>query len=185
MYFVLEQERETAFMVSFEDANPGHDLKWSMGRLIPPDEKPSGLKLTVEEVRDAYPDYFTEVPVDFCSRRMRERLEAVGVDNIDYHPVEMVDEATGKHIDKYFAMNVLGRIVCMDRQRSQFTEWRKRIARIQSLVLDPAAIQGMRVFRMNEYPDVIVVDGDVAEALRGLPGVALRPAEGWSDAHRF
>lgn len=174
MYFVLEPDRETAFMVAFKQANRGHDLKWVMGSLMYPDEQPAGLKLIVDEPRDEYPDFFTDIPAPFCSRRMKERLEAAGV-----------ERESGRRIDGYFAINVIGRIACMDRQRSQFTEWRKRVSRIQSLVLDPAAIQGMRVFRPNEYPAVILVDGDVAEALRGLPGVTLRPAEGWTDAHRF
>lgn len=185
MYFVLEQDRETSFMAVFEDANPGHDLKWCKGSSIEPDEQPSNLKLIVDEPRDEYPDFFTDVPATFCSQRMRARMEAAGVDNIEYYPVEMTERGSGKRIDGYFAINVIGRMACMDRQRSKFTEWRKRIARIQSLALDEGAIQGMKVFRPHEYLAVILVDENVAESIRGLPGVDLRPAEGWGDGHRF
>ena len=185
MYFVMEHDRETSFMTAFKDDNPGHDLKWAMGRPIEPDEQPSGLKLIVDEPRDEYPDFFTDLPAAFCSQRLRERLEAAGVDSIDYYPIEMVERDSGRRIDGYFAINVLGRIACMDRQRSKFTEWRKRIIRIQSLALDESAIQGMKVFRPHEYLAVILVDGDVTESIRGLPGVDVRPAEGWGDCHRF
>ncbi|OJT24240.1 hypothetical protein BO221_13750 [Archangium sp. Cb G35] len=184
MYFVLEENREYAFMASFSDENPGHDAKWMMGKLLEPDDNPSGLKLKIEEPRDVYPDFFTEVPAFFCSQRMRDRLKAAGVDNVEFYPLEMV-EPSGKRIEEYFVINVIGRLACMDRERSQFKEWRKRITRIQSLALDMSAIKGLKVLRLHEYPELILVSEDVAEALRDLPGVSLKPAEGWSDAHRF
>lgn len=185
MYFVLEEDREYAFMAAFEDANPGHDLKWMMGQPIGVDEKPSKLKLTIEEPLDQYPDFFTETPVTFCSKRLQDRLKAAGVDNIEYYPVDMVDKSGKRQIDGYFAMNVIGRIKCMDRQRSKFTEWDERVARIHSLSLKKSAMKGLKVFRPDEYQEIILVSADVGEALRGLPGVLLMPAEGWSDTHRF
>jgi hypothetical protein len=184
MYFVLEQDRGTVFMAFAHDDNPGHDLKWSMGRLIEPDEQPRNLAVIVEDARERYPDFFTVVPTTFCSQRMRDALNAAGADNIEYYPVEM-QEPSGKRLDGYFAMNIIGRIECMDRERSEFTEWRKRIARIQSLSLNASAPKGVKIFRPHEYPDIILISEDVAEAIRGFPGVSLMAAEGWSDAHRF
>lgn len=184
MYYLLEEDRGYAFMASLKDDNPGHDAKWMMGRLLEPDDKPAGLKLTIDEPRERYPDFFTEVPAFFCSQRLRDRLKAAGVDNVEFYPLEMV-ERSGKRIEGYFAINIIGRLACMDRERSQFTEWRKRITRIQSLALDMSAIKGFKVLRLHEYPELILVSEDVAEAIRELPGVSLRPAEGWNDAHRF
>lgn len=184
MYFVLEEDRAYAFMAVFEDANPGHDAKWMMGRLMEPDDKPSQLKLTIEEAPERYPDFFTEVPAFFCSQRLRDRLKAAGVDNVEFYPVDMAEQS-GRRVEGYFAMNIIGRIACMERERSKFTEWRKRVTRIQSLALDESAIKGLKIFRPHEYPEAIIVSKDVAEALRDLPGVLLQPAEGWSDAHRF
>lgn len=184
MYYVLEEDRRYAFMASLKDDNPGHDAKWMMGRRLEPDDRPAGLKLMIEESREGYPDFFCEVPAFFCSERLRDRLKAVGADNLEFYPLDMI-EPSGKRIEGYFAFNVIGRLACMDHERSQFTQWRNRIVRIQSLALNLSATKGLKILRLNEYPELVLVSEDVAEAIRELAGVSLRPAEGWSDAHRF
>lgn len=184
-YFALEQDRDTAFMAAFEEAEPGHDLKYMSGRLISPEEQPKELTVFVDDPPDTYPDFFWTIRAVFCSQRMRERLTAAGVDNVEYFPVRIVEEESGREVPGYYLMNIVARISALDRDRAKVTEWRKRITRVQSLALNDAAIGGTKVFRLHEYPGIVFVSDDVAAAVRSLPGVALRPAEGWNDAHRF
>ena len=119
-----------------------------------------------------------------CSLKFRNRLDALGVNNVGYIPIDIIEES-GTHVEGYFAMNIIGRLRCMDRSRSQFTFWRNRITRIQSLSLDIMAIHDCSIFRLHEYPELVLVEDRVATQLRDMPGVSLLPAEGWSDEHLF
>jgi hypothetical protein len=73
----------------------------------------------------------------------------------------------------------------MDLQRSKHTTWEGKVARVQALAIDEVRTMGMKLFRLHEYPEVILVDQVVHDALRQFMGVRLTSAEGWSDHHRF
>lgn len=194
MYHVLEMDLEQAVMAAFEEARPGHDLKWLEGRLFGPDERPESPAVTLSEVYDDFdepgdpqeelPDFFELMRVCVGSQRFRAALTAAGVANVEYYPV-VIRSSPPREIGSYFALNVVGRVACMDMDRSDYTVHDGRVARIHSLALDEGAIHGLTIFRLHELPEIILVAQRVADALRDLQGVSLLPAEGWSDEHRF
>jgi hypothetical protein len=184
MYYVLDADREFAVQASFEEANPGHDLKWFMGRLMDETERPFDLKLHPVEPPEKYPDYFELMRVTIVSQKFKDALASAGVDNVEFFPVSIVDPSN-KAIGAHYAMNIAGRIACMDKARSKFTTWEGQVARIRSLALDESAIKGCKIFRLHENQTVPLLHEDVANTIRTLQGVLLKPAEGWSDKHRF
>jgi uncharacterized protein DUF1629 len=184
MYYVLDADRELAVQASFEEANPGPGLKWFMGRAMDADERPVDLKLVPTEPPEQYPDYFELRRVAIVSQKFKEALASVGVDNVEFFPVSIGSPAK-KAIGAHYAMNIVGRIACMDKTRSKFTTWEGQVARIRSLALDEIAIKGCKIFRLHENQTIPLLHEDVANAIRALQGVLLKPAEGWSDKHRF
>ena len=200
MYCVLEMDPEQAVMASFEEANPGHDLKWLMGSIPDTDTRPAGLRIMIDEPDDeyeepeaesadgnagpAYPDYFELMRVPIGSTRLKEALTRAGVDNIEYYPVPIVD-LSGQTVQGHYAMNIIGRLTCIDRAKSALVTDGGQIVRIKSLTLDTQKIHGAKVFRLHEYPEITIVSSDVADALHEMSGVLLLPAQGWSDEHRF
>jgi hypothetical protein len=184
MYYVLEAAPEHMVDGVFEEANPGHDIKWMVGQGMEPDEKPDELKILLDEPNEEYPDFFELVHTPFGSERFKKALAASGVDNVEFYPTPILDDS-GKVVASTLAMNILGRIACMDKTKSQVTRLGKRIVRIKSLAIDDGAIHGCKMFRIHERPSLILVSRDVADAIRELVGVTLLPAEGWSDSHLF
>lgn len=184
MYYVLDADRALAVDANFKEANPGHDLKWFMGRIMDADERPLDLMVVSTSPPQEYPDYFDLMRAIIVSQKFKDALASAGADNVEFFPVSIM-EPTKRPLGAYYALNIIGRIACMDRSRSKFTTWEEQVARIRSLAIDESAIKEIKILRLHEEPTVLLVDEDVASAVRGLKGVLLMPAEGWSDKYRF
>lgn len=190
-------------MALFQEDEPGHDLKWLFGAPMTVDV-PRNTSIVIDDDHDhdeydqgsdatsssdhddsEYPDFFDMMRAPIGSERLKFALERAGVDNVEFFPTT-IEEPSGKRLAGYYAMNIVGRISCVDSERSVFSKTStQKIVRIDSLVLREENIGGAKLFRLHEYPEIIVITEDVASAVRSLPGVLLSPATGWSDAHRF
>ena len=193
MYYVLEQDINHSVSASFLDANPGHHMKWYKGQQFEKDELPSNLQLHIDnddiEITDenedgVYPDFFTGIATAFCSEKTYQVLDKAGIQNIQYYPVVIIEEG-GRHVEGYYAMNILGRIACLDRSQSKCNYFEGEVVRIKSMVLEESLVHDIPIFRLHELPDTILVNEKVANLIAGLVGVHLSPAEGWNDNHLF
>jgi hypothetical protein len=165
-----------------------------MGSAFDHDDRPEDVLVKLSTRHDEYdepneplaelPDYFELMRAPIGSHRLREALTSAGADNVDYYPAA-IEASPPRDFGHYYALNVIGRISCMDMGQSKFTTYEDRVARVQNLILDEDSIQGARIFRIHEVPELIIVSDRVAEAIRALSGVALRPAQGWNDDHRY
>ncbi|WP_437277904.1 hypothetical protein WME90_42830 [Sorangium sp. So ce375] len=186
-------------MASFEEARPGHDLKWMHGQRFAFDVTPAGLKIILEEPFDEHmtdgeesegvqpetlPDFFELMRVPIGSGRLRNALLGAGVDNVEYYPALLV-ESSGRTMEGLQAMNVVGLVDAIDRGASALVSDDDQIVRIDALTLNERAIGDLKIFRLLGYRDILVVHPAVADAVRSLAGVRLSPAQGWSDEHRF
>ena len=120
------------------------------------------------------------------SAKFRKTLEGTGVDNVDYYPVRIVNEKTGKVYQDYFAANVLGSAACMDMDNSQFAPSLSNPDQVQSideLKLDPSRFPDFKLFRLAECSTIVLADESVKKAVEKakLRGVAFIPADGYSE----
>lgn len=132
------------------------------------------------------PDYVpTALPGMVLSARLRRTLEEAGVDNIDYYPARIHNTVTGATLDGYYVANLIGRVACLDRERSIVEPAPgipDALLEIYEMHLDYDRIGDLRMFRLHELPFVILVDEGVKEALERarITGVRLSPADGYS-----
>jgi hypothetical protein len=118
-----------------------------------------------------------------------EALKSAGVDNVDYYPAQIIDEASGETTSGYQAANIVGLVACVDREKSVYTMMpgfptdtigRNGVFEFKLLHLDHAKVRGAKMFRLFEKTSVIVVHEAVKEAIEkaGLRGLRLVPADG-------
>ncbi len=116
------------------------------------------------------------------STRLRELLDSLDIDNIEYYNLEMVEPRTGESFSDYKIANVVGLVDCVDRDKSDLKYFYDGdIKRIHKLVLDESRIpSGLHIFRLAGRTVLTVVHWSVKEAIEsaGLTGcVFYQPGE--------
>ncbi|WP_044967538.1 imm11 family protein [Sorangium cellulosum] len=183
MHYVLEPAPELDLVAGIEEPDAGLLPKYMQGVKLPPDEAATVKRVVVETPMDEYPDHFMTLHGPVVSRRFIEALSRNGIDNFDGYHARLI--CPNIEIESYFVWNVVGRIACIDHGRAEYTTYKEKIARIQSLAIDESRTHGAKLFRLDEAPAVLLVAHDVRKAFASLTGVVLTEAEGWSDDHWF
>jgi len=183
MYLVLEHVREFGIPVALTEANPGPDLKYLRGHKLDATEAPRNLRLVSDSPVAQLPDFVNAARAPVVSTRFREVLAGAGIDNVDYYDAPVSDP--DREIQGFAVMNIVGLVSCLDWTQAKVTQFRGKVARMKHLAIDPAKTEGFRMFRLHEYPEIILVHEGVATQMSGLTGASLSEAEGWNDAHVF
>lgn len=176
-YFLLRQDaRPDGWRVAFTD-----DLSLDAVRLGLPMVPPARpARVTLASAQTA-PSDFLEFPCPFVSDRMRQALDAAGVDNVEYFPA-LVDEQYGDGgvIAEYWVANVVGAVACASPLGGDVADGPDEVGPPAApFRVDPARAGGLGLFRLAEDRRLLVVSEPVADVLRaaGLRGVALQPPE--------
>jgi hypothetical protein len=99
--------------------------------------------------------------------KLRETLAAIGVDNLQYFPVQIVNPIENSSSDDYQICNIIGRIAAMDMAASKYTTFTllpEMLQFIQKLVLLPAKLAGHDLFRLHELQQIIIASDRVKRA---------------------
>jgi len=175
-YYLLEQDKRIAEIAGIgdvpEDIEP---LDWISGRRLPRPRDPLRLILA-----GASGEKMTDIIgglVTVFSSELKDLLARCGVDNIDYFPVELEHRVTQKLHTGYWLTNVIGRVACVDPQRSTIVPrpgGSKGI--LESFEVDSTKVGPLRLFRLDEKPTLIVIDAGLRAQLLDAPlnGVRLR-----------
>lgn len=119
--------------------------------------------------------------VPLHSPRLKELLEQLGLErDIQYLPVRVIGEKSGREVGVYYVANFLRRIPCLDLEHSiygrygehpedfrVFPEKIGEISHVLKAVLRREAIGDARLFRVDEWEYIVVIREDVKEAMEG------------------
>ncbi|AEI63720.1 imm11 family protein [Corallococcus macrosporus] len=105
------------------------------------------------------------------STRAREALETEGVtgDDFEYLPVILKDKRGRALKSRFYIVNPLQKIECMDRERSEFSASARtdKILSVQRLVVRHEQVPAeLKLFRLGEWPRVIVIRSDLVQRLQ-------------------
>jgi len=164
-YMEIEDWKKTE---GFED--------WSVGR--PAARRPEGpVEIDVVPYLDyrGGPDEFLDLNVPLMSKRLKETIQAAGVDNVNFHPVTLRNTVTGETYE-YFAFNLIGLVDAVDPGQSNITSHDGDFlgdSSITDLAVDEEAARGLLMFRLKQKFSVILVHRKVKEAVErvGIPSV--------------
>ncbi|WP_426756051.1 imm11 family protein [Myxococcus sp. Y35] len=103
------------------------------------------------------------------STRAREALEAEGVtgDDFEYLPVTLKDKRGRALKSRFYIVNPLQKVECMDRERSKFSAYEDEVLSVQRLVVRQEKVPAeLKLFRLGEWPQVIVIRSDLVQRLQ-------------------
>jgi hypothetical protein len=187
LYVMRSDNVDTGVMLMNRPVIPGHDdVRLDQGTRFDTPLPRFDFVLDAENQGEVFDFVWTTFPGLVMSARFRKVLEETGVDNLDYYPVRIVNEVTGKVKEDYFAANVLGRVACMDLEKSQYTKLiptSKQVHFIDEMYLDYSKVQGFKLFRLDESFPLVLADESVKKAVEKakLRGVRFVPADGYAD----
>jgi hypothetical protein len=129
---------------------------------------------------------FTVPDFDLHSPRLKALLEGLGLgSDIQYLPIRVMGEKSGREVGVYYVANFLRRIPCLDLERSiygrygehpedfeVFPEKIGQISHVWKAVLRRKEIGDARLFRVDEWDCIVVVREDVKRAMEeaGITG---------------
>jgi hypothetical protein len=188
MIYVMKSDSEdTGVMIMKRPVIPGHqDVSLDLGVRFEKQLPIFDFVMDEKSQGDVLDFVWTTFPGLVVSAKFRKTLEGHGVDNVDYYPVRIVNEKTGKVHQDYFAANVLGSAACMDMDNSQYAPSLLDPTQVQSIDefrLDSSRLPEFKLFRLAECSTIVLADESIKRAVEKakLRGVAFVPADGYSE----
>ena len=116
------------------------------------------------------------VPFTLMSDKIKTCLDSLGIKNIDFYPVRLLDMRNKKEIAGYWFANILGRFKCVDEANSDTKINVLGNLRLKSFRIDESKSMGAEMFRLDEEGILIIISERVYKALSGLDlqGVIVR-----------
>ncbi len=162
-----------------------HDLEisFTFGKPIPFDLEV--IEYIVPQ-RKKYTDFQFNYPGHpLFSKRLRELLAELGVDNIEYYDTRFKTKK-GKLIDDTYKIgNVIGTVKCFDWKRSKYdkkTSDEFKVRDIEKVVIRKKQARGHLLFRMEEQNVILLVHSSVRDALlaAGMTGIKFIKPEDYT-----
>lgn len=182
-YYILQQDRripdQPTVIKCPKEIEPD---EWLDGRVLSP---PSGtLRLVLSPRSGTLRSAMIGGIVTLFHERFRADLERLGVDNVQYFPVELENPQGGIERN-YFLVNVLGLLEAVDAGASVI---KPRASggrgQLYSFKVDPNKAKSHRLFRLAEAPTLIILDESLRNSFANVrtPGTIMLPTErydGW------
>lgn len=181
-YFVLDS-KNVANAVSLADL-AGFDDDWEL--------------VEGEPLVDSFPDNVTlkmnpDLPNDTVlvdnlinpfriivgSATFKSVLEEQKLEKLEFLPITILDHKKRKIKEKYFILHPIEPVHCIDFDKSVVT-WSKiqddAINSVEKLVLDESKIGGRRIFRLNNFFNIVLVERELMQIVSdaGITGIWWR-----------
>lgn len=150
------------------------DFSWVGGVKIDVD-LPTPLKFYLDSGDFLSAFYMPVIPL--MSEKMLSILSSSGVDNIQAYEADIYDTNHKKIEEKYFAINIVDRIECVDLEKSIYRAQKSsRRLRFKKIIIDENKAHGALLFRLYEKPSTVVIHDSIKKNLEksNLPGIGFK-----------
>lgn len=136
-----------------------------MGKKPNFDELPIKIPAEIDEDEEVVYTDIINPGVPLFSDKMKLALDQLGVTNIDYYPVHIIDSETKEVLAKYWLAIVIGIISCIDLDNSQFKESAVGRTVITKFSIDHSKTAGLNLFRFHNIPGLIIINEELKDKL--------------------
>jgi len=161
-------------------------LDWIQGKRIAPPKDLKELVLDLALESGDYRGSIIDGLLTLYHETLKAGLDEFGIDNIKYYPVTLRDQETGEKEYRYFLVNIIGLLDCLDRNNSKIRPSASGLGiKIDSMVIDEARTNGAKIFRLKERPSSVIINEELKQYLVDetdmLVGVDIIQTEDYSD----
>lgn len=187
-FYVIKQNTLIEGSVALDGVPSNIDPSdWNSGKVMPAPAQTLSLPLSLQSGK-----YFGSMINSFLPlfhTSLKSALEKFGVDNIRYYAVNLIDQNglvdNAKLSGVYYLANIVGRLDCVDLQKSKTRPWPSgRSYDLLSIVIDASKTDGHKIFRIQDDPTLIIINEDLkhylVDELNLLVGVDVVKTEDYS-----
>jgi len=143
-------------------------------------KKPDFYELPIEiqaEIDEGEEVVYTDIinpGVPLFSEKMKSSLDELGVDNIDYYPVVIVEWETKEVLANYWLAIVKDLIACIDLENSEISKNASGREIITKFAVDHTKTTGSNLFRFHHIPGLVIINDDLKEKLSKIEFTGVR-----------
>lgn len=161
-------------------------LEWVQGKPV----KHPGENLILDLSRESG-DYIGDITsglVTIYHDELKEALDKMGVDNIEYYPIRLRNKHTKKTEGGHWLVNIIGCYDCIDMEKSKIRRSDSDIDendfKILSLAIDKEKTNNAKIFRLYNDPTLVIINQELKDYFDEtdmLVGVDLIQTEMYSE----
>ncbi|QSZ42617.1 hypothetical protein GJV85_11025 [Sulfurimonas aquatica] len=136
-----------------------------MGKKPDFDKLPIKILAEIEEDEEVVYTDIINPGVPLFSEKMKSSLDELGINNIDYYPVDIVDWDTQEILAKYWLAIVKEIISCIDIDKSQVEKSSAGLSVVTQFSIDHSKTAGSRLFRFHNIPGLIIINEELKDKL--------------------
>lgn len=167
-YYILRQDIMNEFELDEVLPDSIEPSDWLKGKIItsPPENVTLDLSLYLDQ--DYSRIIFSYLPI--FSYSLKQALTDFGIDTIQYIPVNLREQDSGKIVTSHYITNIIGLYDCLDRNKSKIRERGSELGlSIERFFIDESKTNGAKIFRMYDDPRLIIIAEDLKDYLESLP----------------
>jgi len=153
-----------------------------MGKKPNFDELPIKIPAEIDEDEEVVYTDIINPGVPLFSDKMKLALDQLGVTNIDYYPVHIIDSETKEVLAEYWLAIVIGILSCIDLDNSQLKESAAGRTVITKFSIDHSKTAGLNLFRFHNIPGLIIINKELKDKLSKIEfkGVSFKHTKEYS-----
>lgn len=133
-----------------------------LGKKIEAKNLPIRIPVTItDESEVVYPDIMT-ADLPLFSNKLKLVFDNLGINNIIYYPVELINEQSGNTKAHYFLAIILDLVDCLESGAGRSPAGRFIL---KNPIIDSTRVKNHRLFRLGEEPNLIIVDSHIKETI--------------------
>lgn len=186
-FYIISQDTLIEGSRSVMDVPDNIDpLEWVQGKLV----KHPGENLILDLSRNSgnYIGHITSGLVTIYHDELKEALDKMDVDNIEYYPIRLRNQKTKKTEGGHWLVNIIGRYDCIDMEKSKIKRSDSDVDEtdfeILSLAIDETKTNGAKIFRLYNDPTLVIINQELKDYFDKtdmLVGVTLLQTELYSE----
>ena len=121
------------------------------------------------------PRHFLQLKIPVFSEAFVNLVRKAGGDNLQVFPAKIINSEQSLEWDKYYAVNVLGLLSCVDMDKSEYTvidqggDVFPPLVKFHEIVIEEERTLGQKIFRLAESPTDLVIHEDILSAIDAEP----------------
>ncbi|HIP19715.1 MAG TPA: hypothetical protein EYG70_01170 [Sulfurimonas sp.] len=181
-YYILDEVSPNRYAPYLELPDEIDLIESIMGKKPQFDYLPIKMEAEIDEDEKIVYTDIINPGVPLFSNKMKSALDAVGITNIDYYPVEIIDEDSKELLAEYWLGIVTDIVSCIDVEKSVVGETAMGQSVITEFKIDENKTRGLNLFRFHNIPGLMIINEDVKNKLatQDFEGVSFKHTDKYS-----